>query len=93
MGSCLIEVLQIAPIFSILVNYPSTFVNRDSGFIQIVLDFFKILSDAHRVHGCEKYCLPVPFETSSSWDQSTLDDGVHVVSVPDVMDALDKVVR
>ena len=45
------------------------------------------------VHGCEKHSLPVPFETSSSWNQSALDDGVQVASVPDVVDALGEVVR
>ena len=51
-----------------------------------VLNFFQILTGVHRIHGCEKHWLPVPFETSSSWKQSTLDDGVHVASVPGVAD-------
>ena len=63
-------------------------VRCNSGFIQI-----QILTGVHRVRGCEKHWLPVPFETSSSWNQSTLDDGVHVVSVPEVVDVLGEVVR
>ena len=46
----------------------------------------------HRPHGCEEHRLPVPFETFSSRNQSTLDDGVHVVSVPDVIDVLGEVI-
>ena len=78
---------------SILVNSPSILVHLDSGFIQIVLGFCLILIGVHRLHSCEKHWLPVPFETSSSRNQSTLDDGVHVVSVPDVVDVLGEVVR
>ena len=51
--------------YRILVNTPSIFVHRESGFIQIVLNFFLILIGVHRVQGCEKYGLPVPFETFS----------------------------
>ena len=47
----------------------------------------------HRVHGCEEHGLPVPFGASSSWNQSTFDDGVHFVSVPDVVDVLGEVIR
>ena len=46
-----------------LMNYPRIFVHRNSGFIQIVLNFFLILMDVHRVRGCEAHGLPVPFET------------------------------
>ena len=60
MGSCLIELqsfslseLQIAPTNGILVNYPRIFEHRDSGFVQIVLNFFQILIGVHRVHGCQ----------------------------------------
>ena len=80
MGSCLIELqsfsrteFQWAPIYCILVNSPSILVHRDAGFLQIVLNFFLILIGVHRVHGCEKHGLPVPCETSSSWNQSALD--------------------
>ena len=69
------------------------FVHRNSGFVQIVLNFSRILTGVHRVHGCEKHGLPVPFETSSSWNQSAQDDGVHVVSVPEVVDVIGEVVR
>ena len=100
MGSCLTYLLsfslserQIAPLYCMLVNSPSIFVHCDSGFIQIVLNFFQILFGVHRVHGVEKHRLPVPFVTSSSRNQSTLDDGVHVVSVPDVVDVLGEVIR
>ena len=61
-GSCLIELqpfslgeFQIAPIHCILVNSPCILVHRNSGFIQIVLNFFLILMYVHRVHGCEEY--------------------------------------
>ena len=38
---------------------------------QVVSNFFHTLIVVHRVHCSEKHGLPVPFETSSSWDQST----------------------
>ena len=41
--------------YCVLVNAPSIFVDRNSGFVQIVLNFFQILIDVHRVHGCEKH--------------------------------------
>ena len=41
----------------------------------------------------DSHWLPVPLETFSSWNQSALDDGVHVVSVPDVVGVLDEVIR
>ena len=47
--------LQIAPIYCTLVNSSSIFVHYDSGFVQIVLNFFRILIVVHRVHGCEKH--------------------------------------
>ena len=47
----------------------------------------------HRVHGCEKHGLPVHCETFSSRNHSTLDDGVHVVSVPDVVDVIGEVIQ
>ena len=77
-----LNTFQIAPIYCISVNTPIVFVHHDYGFIQIVLNFFQILIGVHRVHGCEEHGLPVPFETVSSRNQSILDDGVHVVSVP-----------
>ena len=66
------------------VTSPSVFVRCDSGFAQIVFNFFQILSSTHRVHGCEENWLPVPSEAFSSWDQSTFDYGVHFENVPDV---------
>ena len=36
---------------------------------------------------------PVPLEALSSWNKSALDDGVHVVSVPDVVHVLGEVIR
>ena len=39
----------------ILLHFPSVFGHRDSGFVQIVLNFFQILIGIHRVHGCEKH--------------------------------------
>ena len=35
----------------------------------------------------------VPLEALSSWNKSALDDGVHVVSVPDVVHVLGEVIR
>ena len=70
------------------------FVRCGSGFVQIVLDFFQILIVLHRVHCCEEHSLSVLSVTfSSSWDQSTLDDGVHFVGIPDVVDVLGEVIR
>ena len=69
------------------------FLHCDSGFAQIVLDFFQILTVVHRVHSCEKHWLPVLFEASSSCDQSTFNDGVQFISVHDVIDVLDEVIR
>ena len=83
----------MAPKHCVLMKSPSIVVHRNSGFVQIGLNFFQILIRVHRVHGCEKHWLSVPFETSSSRNQSTLNDGVHVMSVPDVVDALGEVVR
>ena len=76
-----------------LANSPSIFfVHCESGLIQIVLDFFQILVGVHRVHGCEKHCDCLSFLRLSSWNQSALDDGVHVVSVHDVVDVLGEVI-
>ena len=55
--------------------------------------YWTSLIGAHRVHGCQRHGLPVPFKTSSSRNRSTLDDGVHVVSVPDASDVVGEVVR
>ena len=55
------------------------------GFILVVLNSFLILMGVHRVHGCEEHGLPVLLRLTS-WNRSALDDGVHVVSVPDVVD-------
>ena len=85
--------LQIAPIYCILVSSPRTFVHRDSGFVQIVLGFFQVLIVIHRAHCCEEHWLPILFEGSSSWDQSTFNDGVQFISVPDVADVLGEVIR
>ena len=74
-------------------HYLTVFVHRDSGFTQIVLNFFLTLIGVHRVHGCEKYGPPVRFETFSSQSQTTLDDGMHVVSVPDVVHVIGEVIR
>ena len=65
---------------------------RDAGIVPIVLNFFQILTVVHRVHGYQKHSVPVHFETFSSLNQSALDDGVHVVSVPDVVDVLGEVI-
>ena len=64
------------------------FIRCVSGFVQIVFNFFQILSSIHRVHGCDDHFLPVPSEAFSFWDQSTFDNGVHFESVPDVVDVL-----
>ena len=61
--------------------------------LSIVSNFFQIMIGVHRVHSCENTDSACPFETSSSRNQSTLDDGVHVVSVPDVVDVIGEVVR
>ena len=50
---------------------PSIFLWCDPWFVQIVLNFFHTLIVVHRIHRSEKHGLPVPFETSASWDQST----------------------
>ena len=36
--------------------------------------------------------LPISLGILTSWNQSALDDGVHVVSVPDVVDVLSEAV-
>ena len=68
----------------LFLTFPSILVHCDSGFVQIVLDFFQILMVVHRVHCCE---------ASSSWDQSTFNDGVQYISVPDVVDVLSEVIQ
>ena len=73
-------------------NSPSIFVHLSSGCIQILLNFF-IVTGVHRVHGCEEHGVPVPCETFSYRNQSTLDDGVDVVSVHDVVDVLGEVIQ
>ena len=45
--------LQIAPKNCILVNSPSVSVHRNSGFVQIILNFLQILVGVHRVYGSE----------------------------------------
>ena len=94
--SCLIELppfplskLQIAPTNWILMCFPSIFVHCNSGFIQVVLGFFLMLIGVHRIHGCKEYWMPISLQTFTS----TLDDGVRVVSVPNVVDVLIEVVR
>ena len=47
--------LSDAPIYCIVMRSPSLFVRCDSGFVQIVLDFFQILIVVHRVHCCEEH--------------------------------------
>ena len=49
------------------------------------------LSPFHRVHCSEKHGLPVPFETFSSWDQSTSDYRMNFTYISDVMDVLGEV--
>ena len=36
--------------------------------------------------------MPVPLESLPSWNRSALDDGVHVVNVPNVVDVLHEVI-
>ena len=98
-GSCLIErqsfspsELQIAQLYCISVSFPSIFAHCDSGFVQIVMNFFQVLSSVHRVHGCEEHWLHLLFVASSSWDQSILNDGIQFSSVPDVVDVLGEVI-
>ena len=98
-GSCLIELqpfslseFQIAPIHCILMNSPSILVHRNSGFIQVVLDFFLVLMGFTAVKNTDCFSLLRLFIFTSQ-DQSTLNDGVHVVSVPDVVDVLGEVIR
>ena len=77
----------------ILVRFPNVFVHCDSGFVPIVLDFFQIFSFVHRVYGCKEHWLPTLSEASSSQDESTFDNGVDFICVPDVVDVLGKVIR
>ena len=37
------------------MNFPSIFVHRDSRYVQIVLNFFQILTSVHRVHSAVKH--------------------------------------
>ena len=64
----------------------------DSVFVQIVFNFSSIKLDVSRVHGCEEHWLSVPPVAFSSWDQSTLNNEVHLVGVPDVVDVLGEVI-
>ena len=69
------------------MNYPCIFVHRDSGFVQVVLDFH-VLIDAHRVDGCEEHS-----ETFFLLESIRPGCGVRLVSVPDVVDVLGEVIR
>ena len=69
----------------VLMRSPSIFVWCDPWFVQIVLNFFHTLIV---VHCSVKHGLPVPFETSSSWDQSTSDCWMYFTYIPDVVDVL-----
>ena len=75
------------------MSSPSVFVRYDSGFVQIVFNFSSIKFNVYRVHGREEHWLSVPSVAFSSWDQSALDNGVHLVGVPDVVDVLGEVIR
>ena len=71
---------------------PSVFERCDSGFLQMVFNFSVIRLNVHRVHCREEHGLSVFSVAFSSWDQSTLNNGVHLVGVPDVVDVLGEVI-
>ena len=74
-----------------MVCFPFVFVHCNPGIIQVVLDFF-VLIDAHWVDGCEIHRISIFLKTVASRNQPRLNDGVQVVSVPNVIDVLDEVV-
>ena len=65
---------------------PSIFVWCDPWLVQIASDFFHVLIIVHRVHCNEEHWMPVPFETSSSWDRSTSDYWMYFTYISDVTD-------
>ena len=80
-GSCLIKLqsfllseLKIEPIHCILMRSPRYFLRCDPWLVQVASNFFHALIVVHRVHCSDEHGLSVPFETSSSWDQSTSDN-------------------
>ena len=81
----LLSELDIAPIH-LLRKSPSICV----WFVQIVLNFFHTLT-VHRIHSSEKHGLPIPFETSSSWVQSTSDSWMYFNYISDVIKKLGEV--
>ena len=81
------------PIHCVLINSPSIFVWNDPWLVQVAQNFFHTLIVVHGVHCSEKHRLSVPFETSSSWDQSTSDCRMHFTYIPDVVDVLSEVLR
>ena len=96
--SCLIKLqsfflseLLIAPIHCILMRSPSIFIWCDPWRVQVASNFFHALIVVHRVHCSEKHGLPVPFETSSSCDQSTSDYWMYFTYSSDVIDELGEV--
>ena len=54
----------------------------DPWLVQVVSNFFFSLIVVHRVHCSERHRLPVPFETYSSWDQSTTGYWIYFTYIP-----------
>ena len=73
------------------MNSPSIVVHRNSGFSRSysTSSWYWLAYVGFTVW---KHWLPVFKETSSSSNQSALDDGAHVVSVPEVVDVLREVI-
>ena len=78
MQSFLLSDFQIAPIYSILGEFPSILVHCNPGLILVVINFF-VLIDAHRVDGCEIHRMSVILKTFAHRN-----DGVQAVSVPNM---------
>ena len=59
--------------------------------VRFASNFLHALIVVHRVHCSENRGPPVPFETSSSWDQSTSDYQMYFTYISDVIDVVGEV--
>ena len=86
MQAFLLNLLQIAPIYSILKASPSVLVWSDSWFCQVAWSFLHATSILHWIYCSEEDRLSSSSEARSSWNESISDSWVQFTRVPDMVD-------